>query len=74
MVKVTTRRVGKERALRGWSQLDLSQKSGVNRSTVCMMEKGNPVRPETAKRIADTLGMTVADLFEITDVREGKEV
>ena len=49
------------REARGWSTHQLAKHAGVSYSTVRGIEP-TPTRPATAKKLADALGVDVADL------------
>lgn len=53
------------RKQKGWSQLDLSIESGVNRNYICDLEKGrrNPTL-EILEKIAISLNITLSELFK----------
>lgn len=54
------------RILAGYSQRGLSCKAGVNPATLNQAErKAKPVRPRTARAIADALGVEISALFDI---------
>ena len=42
----------------------LSESSGISEHTISRIEHGAPLRPTTARRLADALGVEVADLME----------
>jgi transcriptional regulator with XRE-family HTH domain len=51
--------------LRGWTTRDLSEASGVSQATVSKVERGAVApRPETARLLAEALGLAIADLYE----------
>ena len=53
------------RKQRGWSQEELSQVSGVNRSTISQIESGvRDPKPATLRKLARTLGVNIGDLFD----------
>ena len=53
------------RRRRGLSQKDLAEASGVGQDTISGIESGrHEPRPSTLRKLADTLGVEVADLFE----------
>lgn len=52
------------REARGLTQKELSRKAGVGEKTVARMELGDSVRPNTARKVAEALDVTVADLLE----------
>jgi len=46
----------------GLTQKDLALKAGVDAATVSNAEKGKPINPRTAKKLADALDVTIAAL------------
>ena len=52
------------REARGLTQKELSREAHVAEKTVARIELGDSVRPNTARKIADALGVSVADLLE----------
>ncbi|XZJ42384.1 helix-turn-helix transcriptional regulator [Clostridium perfringens] len=54
-----------KRIARGWTQEDLSKKSGVSRNTIVKLEKGDidGIRFGIVKKIAEALDTTVQELF-----------
>ena len=63
--EVLGKRIAHLRKLKGWSQLDLSLESDVNKNYICDLEKGrrNPSL-EILERIADALNITLEELFK----------
>jgi transcriptional regulator with XRE-family HTH domain len=62
-------RLKEARELRGWSQAKLAEESGVSRDSISNYETGHrEAWPATAKKLADALGVEIADLRE--SVRE----
>ncbi len=51
-----------QRELRGWTQKDLAHESGVSTRSIAGYEAGAGVRPNTARKLAEALGVEVADL------------
>ena len=49
--------------LRGWLKTDLARESGVSVGRISAAFNGNGVNPRTAKKIADALGVKIADLL-----------
>lgn len=45
------------------SQADLAARSGVSRSAIGDAEKGKPIRPGNARKLADALNMTPKQLL-----------
>lgn len=48
----------------GETQVSLGEKAGITEFTILRAEHGADLRPSTAKRIAEALGISVADLME----------
>ncbi len=58
-------RIKAERRLKGWSQKDLAEESGVNQDTISGVESGrHEPRPSTLRKLAAALGVEVADFFK----------
>jgi transcriptional regulator with XRE-family HTH domain len=58
-------RLKEERELHGWSQKKLAEESGVSRDSISNYETGQrDAWPATAKKLADALGVEIADLRE----------
>ena len=68
---MTTRIIAKSeemqraRISKGWSCARLGRESGVTGQSISRIERGEYTSPSTAKKIADTLGLPVNDLFTI---------
>ncbi len=56
------KRVADARHARGWSVPELAREAGVVESTVYRLEEGTQPRYSTLERVAEALGMTVAQL------------
>jgi transcriptional regulator with XRE-family HTH domain len=56
----------------GETQATLSESSGLSEFTIIRMEHGESLRPSTAKKLADTLGISVVDLMDSPPVAAGK--
>jgi transcriptional regulator with XRE-family HTH domain len=52
------------RETRGETQVSLAERAGVTQYTVLRAEHGENMRPSTARRLAEELGITVSDLQE----------
>jgi transcriptional regulator with XRE-family HTH domain len=61
---VKTPRLREWREATGETQLTLADKSGVAEHTISRIEHGASLRPTTARKLADALGVAVADLME----------
>lgn len=56
------------RELKAWRQLDLALASGVNRTTIALIEaRGKAADLETMRKLADALGVTPAELMHPPD-------
>jgi len=53
-----------------WTQVDLSNLSGISRQTVIRGEAGLPIRVQTARQLAKTLGTSVGFLMGNPDIVE----
>ncbi len=53
------------RAEKGWTQKELAERAGVSRATICKIEAGSNADVMSAKKISDSIGSPVSDLFEI---------
>ena len=58
-------RLAKWRELQGWTQKDLAHESGVSARSIAGYETGASVRPRTARKLAEALGVEVIDLAGI---------
>lgn len=57
-------RIKEFRVKKGWTQTDLSRRSGVNRTTICYLESGRQkLKPTTAAKLALVLGCDPSDLM-----------
>ena len=65
--KETFKRV---RAIKGYSIQGLAREMDVNASVVFNIEKGKPIRPETAKKVCEALEEEFDQLFIITESEE----
>jgi transcriptional regulator with XRE-family HTH domain len=58
-------RLREVRELHGWSQSRLAEEAGVSRDSISNYETGHrEAYPSTAKKLADALGVTIADFME----------
>ncbi len=62
-MKIDTQKIEKRRFLSGWSKSELARRAGVDQSTVGRVERGETLKPDTIKRIAEALQLTVEDLL-----------
>jgi transcriptional regulator with XRE-family HTH domain len=69
---VYTPRLREWRETRGATQAMLSESSGISEHTISRIEHGAPLRPTTARKLADALGVEIADLMESPPVLLGK--
>ncbi|HLM76864.1 MAG TPA: helix-turn-helix transcriptional regulator [Rubrobacteraceae bacterium] len=56
----------------GLTQRQLSEESGVAKGTIVRIENGESATPRTAKKVADTLNISVTDLLESPPVPLGQ--
>jgi transcriptional regulator with XRE-family HTH domain len=51
----------------GWSQVELARRANVTQKTISLLERGHRLHsyPATCKRIADALGVEVAEIEEL---------
>jgi transcriptional regulator with XRE-family HTH domain len=61
---VKTPRLREWREAMGETQATLSERSGVAEHTISRIEHGASLRPTTARKLADALGVAVTDLME----------
>ncbi len=59
-----------QRELRGWTQKDLAHESDVSVRSIAGYETGAGVRPNTARKLAEALGVEVADLVVMASGKE----
>ena len=52
------------RLARGYSIRELAERAKVSTQTVVSLEKGNPVRPSSARKIAEALGIDPMQMQE----------
>jgi len=57
------RKMSRLAILRGWMRVDLASAAGVSPTRLSSAFNGRPIGPRVAKRIADALGTTIADLI-----------
>jgi transcriptional regulator with XRE-family HTH domain len=58
-----TKKLERARMLRGWSMTTLARKALLSPCTVGRLERGEHIRPETVKKIADKLKISMEDLL-----------
>jgi transcriptional regulator with XRE-family HTH domain len=71
---VKTPRLKEWREARGETQVTLSERSGVAEHTISRIEHGASLRPSTARKLANALDVSVADLMERPPVPSGEPV
>lgn len=69
-----TPRLKEWREARGETQVTLAERSGVAEHTISRIEHGAFLRPSTARKLADALNVSVADLMEKPSVPLGEPV
>jgi transcriptional regulator with XRE-family HTH domain len=52
------------REARGLTQLELAKRAKASEYTILRAEHGAEIRPNTARRLAEVMGLSVADLLE----------
>jgi transcriptional regulator with XRE-family HTH domain len=57
----------------GWTQYQLAEKSGVSRHVVSRAEKGDAIKPASAKAMADALSMALGYEVKASEI-EGLNV
>ena len=65
-VILNARKMSKLTVLRGWMRKDLASAAQVSPTRLSTAFNGSPIGPRVAKRIADALGTTIADLITET--------
>jgi ribosome-binding protein aMBF1 (putative translation factor) len=68
-MKVDTKKIQRARHVRGWTKAKLATVAGINPSTVRRVEEAEYLTPQTVKKIADALGLTMEEL--VLDEEEG---
>ena len=63
-MKINTRYIKIAAEDRGWSQRELARRAGVDPSVLSRAKRTASVHPSTARRIADALGVAVADVAD----------
>ncbi len=63
---------GRTRIIKGYSIQRLARTMGVNPSVVFNIEKRKPVRPETAKKTCEVLGLEFDQLFTVEETKNEK--
>lgn len=63
-MRIDKAKLAYELARREWRQKRLSELSGVSRATVSAISCGKTIAPDTARKIADALNMSVDQLIE----------
>lgn len=57
------------RALKGWSQTDLAEASGLGQGRISNLENGKSQSVENLKLVSDALGLTMAELVAAAEAR-----
>jgi ribosome-binding protein aMBF1 (putative translation factor) len=64
-------RITEERLARGWSRAKLAREAEVHESTIYYIERDQrSARPETVKKLADALGISLRDLVIVPASRK----
>jgi len=62
-MKIDTRKIQRARTIRGWTRRRLATAAGVDPATVSRIERGTSRNPETIKKVADILGLSMEELL-----------
>jgi len=60
-MKIDTTKLERARIIKGWSKTALAEQANIDPSTVGRVERGESLKPETIKRIADVHGLNRED-------------
>lgn len=63
IMKIDTKKIQRARAIRGWTKRRLAAAVGVDPATIARIERGLTQNPETIKKVADTLGLSMEELL-----------
>ncbi len=72
MIVTVVPRLNKLLKERGWTQMQLSEKSGVPQGSISRFDKNSRHEASHLFSIARALGVSVEDLFEVVHQSEGK--
>lgn len=72
MIVTVVPRLNKLLKERGWTQMQLSEKSGVPQGSISRFDKNSRHEASHLFSIAWALGVSVEDLFEVVHQSEGK--
>lgn len=61
--------VRRARIFAGWTSAEMAKRVGLSRPMLSSIENGAGTSVKTAHRIAESLGKTMEELFEVLDVR-----
>jgi len=57
-----TKQITRGRERKGWSKCRLAKAAGVDPKTITRIERGESLKPETIKAVADVLGLKIERL------------
>lgn len=63
IMKIDTNKIQRARTIRGWTRRRLALAAGVDPATVGRIERGITQNPESLKKIADVLGLSMEELL-----------
>jgi transcriptional regulator with XRE-family HTH domain len=76
-IRLNSEKIALRRKLKGWSMAKLAAIVGISPNTISELESNErQPREDTVKRIADALGLDIAELYEIVadPAREAESV
>lgn len=74
-IRLKSEKIALHRKLKGWSMAKLAAVVGMSPNTISELEANErQPREDTVKKIADVLGLDMADLYEIEPEAETVEV
>jgi DNA-binding XRE family transcriptional regulator len=53
----------------GWTVNRLAQEAGITRQAAANAEAGQPIRPDTAKSLADAIGRAMGQDIKVLDIK-----
>jgi len=62
-MNINTKKIQRARIIRGWTRRRLAAAAGVDPATIGRIEQGTSLNPETVKKVADILGLSMEELL-----------